>query len=81
MVIELDGVDSLTVFDILRKAHEVDYISTAAGVLVREIDSVYNSRGFYWLYSVNHDMPQVAADRYMTRDGDTIRWHFRRINK
>ncbi|UCG62235.1 MAG: DUF4430 domain-containing protein [Candidatus Zixiibacteriota bacterium] len=81
LVIELNGIDSLTVFDVLLKAHEVDYFSTAAGVLVRGIDSVTNSRGFFWLYSVNYSMPRVAADRYMTRHGDTVRWHYRRISK
>ena len=81
LTIELQGGDSLTVLEVLMQTHEVDYINTAAGVFVRGIDSVDSSDRFFWLYSVNDDMPQVSADRYITRSGDVVKWHFRRISK
>lgn len=77
LVIEMSGQDSLSVFDILRAHHQVDYFSTAAGVFVRAIDSLGGGSQTYWVYSVNDSMAQVASDRYITRDGDLIRWHFR----
>jgi hypothetical protein len=81
LVIELQGVDSLTAFELLIREHEVDYLTTAAGVFVRGIDSINGSDDYFWLFSVNDEMPPIAADRYMTRDGDRVLWHFRRINK
>lgn len=79
VVIELRGVDSVTVFEILRRAHEVDFFTTAAGVFVKAIDSLENSNDFFWVYSVNGTMPQVASDKYLTSNGDSIRWHYRSI--
>lgn len=81
LVIVLAGSDSLSVFDILKLAHEVDYVTTASGVFVRGIDSINASDDFFWLFSVNDEMPPVAADRYLTRKGDVVKWHFRRIDK
>lgn len=78
LVIELTGVDSVSVFDLLLQEHDVDYVSGGMGVFVKAIDSVENSPGVYWLYSVNDTIAQVAADRYITSDGDRVRWHFRR---
>lgn len=79
LVIEMKGVDSLSVFDILMANHEVDYLSTAAGVFVRAIDSIEGGARLYWVYSVNDSMGETAADRYITNEGDRIKWHFRRI--
>lgn len=81
LTVELQGMDSLTVLEVLTQTHQVDCINTAAGVFVRGIDSVYGSDDYFWLYSVNDSMPQVAADRCLTRSGDVVKWHFRRIDK
>jgi hypothetical protein len=78
IVIELVGADSQTVFDLLQSSHQVTYRSTAAGVFVTAIDSIENGGGAYWIYSVNDSLPQVACDRYITKDGDIVRWHFRK---
>ena len=79
LIVELRGVDSLTVFDILKSSHRVDFATTAAGVFVKGIDSVENGGDFYWIYSVNDSMAQTAADRYVTTQGDIICWHYRRM--
>ncbi len=81
LVIELIGEDSLSVFEILKMNHEVEYKSSLVGVFVTAIDSVRNSRTAFWVYSVNDSMPQVGCDRYVTKSGDVIKWHFRKMKK
>lgn len=81
LIIEMEGVDSLSVFDVLKAQHQVDYFSTAAGVFVRAIDSIGGDSRTFWVYSVNDSVAQVACDRYITRSGDRIRWHFRRLER
>ncbi len=81
LVITLVGIDSTSVFDLLRREHEVDYFSTTAGVFVRAVDSVGSSPSVYWVYSVNDSNPNVAADKLQTRDGDRVVWHLRRSRK
>jgi hypothetical protein len=78
VVIELTGADSTSVFDLLTEKHDVDCVSTSLGVFVRAIDSIENGPGAYWLYTINDTMADVASDRYITSDGDRIRWHFRK---
>lgn len=79
VVIELVGVDSSSVLDLLVSAHQVDYRPSLAGAFVTAIDSVENSDNCFWLYSVNDSMARVASDNYITRDGDRVKWHFRRM--
>lgn len=78
LVIEYAGADSVTVFDLLCADHKVDYQATASGVFVKGIDSIPSGDGYFWIYSVNDSISQVAADRYMTASTDRIKWHFRR---
>ena len=77
LIIEMTGVDSLTVFDILVKEHEVKHMTSLKGVYVIGINSISNEGGYYWLYSVNGVMGDVACDKQVTKDGDAIRWHYR----
>ena len=79
--IELTGADSITVFDLLKSAHQVDYLVTAGGVFVKSIDSVTNGTSVFWIYSVNDTNPKVAADRMLTRTGDRVVWHFRKMGE
>jgi hypothetical protein len=81
IVIELIGVDSVSVFELLQAEHEIEYRSTAAGKIVTEIDDVAVGGGYFWLYSVNDSLATVACDIYRTSDGDRVRWHFREIGK
>jgi hypothetical protein len=80
LVIELPGADSQTVFDLLRRNYQVEYKSSVLGVFVTAIDSIENSSGVYWVYSVNDSLPKVASDKYITKDGDMIKWHFRKTH-
>jgi hypothetical protein len=81
VTIELTGADSATVFDLLKARHRVDYLSTAGGVFVKSIDSVANGTSVFWIYSVNDTNPKVAADRMLTRTGDRVVWHFRKMGE
>ena len=81
LIIELTGVDSMTVFQLLKSTHDVDYQSSAQGIFVQAIDSIPNGERTYWMYSVNDSMGQVACDQYMTRTGDRIRWHYRKLGE
>lgn len=78
IVIEFAGVDSQTVFDLLKDSHQVEYKPSALGVFVTAIDSIENSANACWIYSVNDSIPPVACDRYVTRNGDLVRWHLRK---
>ncbi len=81
VAVELVGADSVTVFDLLKQTHTVDYVSTAGGVFVKGIDSVNNGTSTYWVYSVNDTNPKVAADLMYTHSGDKVVWHFRKMKE
>jgi len=81
VIIELAGADSQTVFDLLRNGRQVEYRSSAMGVFVTAIDSIENGGGAYWLYSVNDSILPVACDKYVTKIGDIVKWHFRKTTR
>ncbi len=78
VVIEFAGVDSETVFHLLKSNRHVEYRSSVMGVFITAIDSIENGGGAYWIYSVNDSMPQVACDKYITKNGDVVKWLFRK---
>lgn len=77
VVVELSGRDSTSVLTLLEEKHEIVSVSSAMGTFVKAIDNVENSHFAFWLYSVNGEMSDVGADKYITSDGDTVKWHFR----
>ena len=81
VIIEFAGADSQTVFDLLKDSHEVEYKSSVMGIFVTAIDLIENSAGAYWIYSVNDSVPQVACDKYVTKNGDVVKWHFRKMRE
>ncbi len=47
------------------------------GTLVQGMKGAANGTGGkYWQYFVNNEMPQIGADSYIIKDGDTIEWRF-----
>ena len=78
LTLVMSSEDSVSVLDLLRRHHEADIRSSALGSFVTAIDSIENGGGAFWVYSVNADLPQTAADNYMVGPKDTVRWHFRR---
>lgn len=81
LVIIYDGIDSMNVLEILMRNHDVNTVSSAMGIFVRGIDSIENSSEAFWLYSVNDTVADRAADNYMTKAGDIVKWHYRFINQ
>jgi hypothetical protein len=79
LIIELEGQAGKSVFEITRGAHDIGFIDSDAGVFVYSIDSLEINSDYGWMYSVNNSMGRVASDRYITGDGDTIRWHYRKF--
>ena len=77
LTVELTGLDSLSVFELLQKSHQVSYHPTALGVFVTGIDSLENNSHHFWVYSVNDSFPQIASDKYLTATGDRVVWHYR----
>lgn len=81
LVLKMTSEDSISVFELLDQKHELDIKKTATGTFIIAIDSVKNSDGIFWVYSVNDKMGQMASDNYFTKPGDIIKWHFRNFNK
>lgn len=81
LVIELAGVDSLTVLELLQREHDVKYRNTAAGAFVTSIGSATSSAEYFWLFSVNDSFPTVACDRCVISGNDRVKWHFRRVGR
>ncbi|MFZ1684866.1 MAG: DUF4430 domain-containing protein [Candidatus Zixiibacteriota bacterium] len=79
-VIALVGRDSVSVLDLLKESHTVNSWGTVMGTYVESIDSLKNSSTVFWIYSVNDSIPQVASDKWMTRTGDRVAWHFRKLS-
>ncbi|MDH3890843.1 MAG: DUF4430 domain-containing protein [candidate division Zixibacteria bacterium] len=77
LIYEMVGVDSMTVLDVLLQQYDVKYMSSLQGAYVTRIDDVPNEGGYFWMYSVNGEMGAVACDKYTTKEGDRIRWHYR----
>ncbi len=81
VTIELAGIDSTSVFELLQVSHRVEYRNSAMGVFVTSIDAVEGGSSYYWVYSVNDSMGQIAADDYVTAEGDRVKWHFRKSSQ
>ncbi|MFH2036552.1 MAG: DUF4430 domain-containing protein [Candidatus Zixiibacteriota bacterium] len=79
LIVDLVGRDSISVFDLLREEHQVDFIESAVGNFVHAVDSVSINQNFGWMYSVNDTMGTVASDKYITKDGDVVKWHYRKF--
>jgi hypothetical protein len=76
-VISYDGVESRTAYDLLKEKYKVEVDQSSFGVMVRSINGLKNSDKEFWLYSVNDKQPDVAADKYITKIGDKIKWEYK----
>ena len=79
LVIVLEGQEGKSVFEITELDHDIKFISSIAGNFIEAIDSIEISSSYGWMYSVNGTMGQVASDKYITRDGDIIKWYYRQF--
>lgn len=57
------------------KAHyRIEYDSSGAGVFVKSVDGIPQSKTAYWLYFINGKGGQVSCEEYLPSAGDTIEW-------
>ena len=74
--------EGMTAFDLLKeKAEELNLnLETKTydiGIMIEAIGDKKNGEGQkYWLYYVNGEMPQVAADKYLLKVGDKVEFKF-----
>ena len=81
VVIALAGEDSVSVLELLQRDHEVAFKSSVMGKFVTAVDSLESGSSVFWVYTVNDSSPAVACDRFLTSNGDTVRWHFRKSTR
>lgn len=75
--ISYEGQDGKTAYGILKENYQVEADESSLGVMVTSINGLKNSDGEYWLYSVNGRQPDVAADKYETKNGDKVLWEYK----
>nr|MBN2278613.1 DUF4430 domain-containing protein [candidate division Zixibacteria bacterium] len=80
LILVLEGQEGKSVLEVTLENHKVDYIKSIDGSFVNAIDSVEVGIKYGWMYSVNDSMGQVASDKYITHDGDTVKWHYRKFD-
>ncbi len=78
LTIELDGKDGMSVLDLTLEKHEVEAHESPMGTFVKSIDSVASGDGYWWLFTINDSTINTACDKYVTKDGDVIKWHFKK---
>jgi len=77
LVITQVAEDSITALELLTSRHETQLHNTAMGTFVTAINGHEAGHDAFWVYSVNGDLPDLAADKQIVEPGDTVRWHFR----
>lgn len=75
--VNLIGVDGKSAMDLLKDNTKVEYTDSATGVFITSINGIVNSNKEFWMYSVNGVDATVAADKYITKSGDQIKWEYR----
>ena len=70
-----------TVFSVLKNVAEREKINLETkqydfGVFVQKIDKSESTAKNAWIYYVNGESGQIAADQYKVKDGDNITWKF-----
>ncbi len=74
--------EGMTAFDLLQKKTQELNINLKTqnydlGVFIEAIgDKENGTDGQYWLYYVNGEMPQVAADKQIIKTGDNVEFKF-----
>lgn len=74
--------DGMTAFSLLKEETErinlnFEFKTYDIGVFIEKIGDMENGEdGKYWLYYVNGEMPQVAADKQLLNSGDKVEFKF-----
>jgi hypothetical protein len=75
--IEYNGAEGMSALNLLLELADVKYENSEAGAYVTAINGLANTDNEFWLYSVNDEQAMVAADKYITKDGDKIKWEYK----
>lgn len=73
-VISYKGVDGKNALDLLKANHRVDAKTYSYGSFVTTIDGIQPDASHFWAFYVNDQFSQVAADKYVTKSTDDLRW-------
>lgn len=76
-VIMYDGIDGKTAYDLLKEKYKVEADQQSFGVMVKSINGLVATDKEFWLYSVNDKPADVAADKYVTKTGDKVKWEYK----
>lgn len=68
------AADSGSVFDQSRQTYNLQYDSSEAGIFVKSIEGVSQSKQAFWLYTVNGQPGNLACEQFPVAPGDTIVW-------
>ena len=66
----------VTVFELLKSHHEVEYRQTPSGIFVTGIDSISNTTSSYWMYFVNDSAGTTASDRRLLFGREKVEWRY-----
>ena len=77
--IDYEGQDGRTVLDLLLASHQVETQESDLGVLVTTIDGTGGDPDTFWLYYVDGEQAPMAADKYVTKNGQAIEWRYERF--
>lgn len=72
--ITYQGADGKTALELLKSKADVKTKASSLGELVESINGQDGGGQKFWLYYVNDQPAQVGADKYETKDSDTIEW-------
>lgn len=75
--ITYSGEDGKTVYDILNENYQVEADTSSFGVMVKSINGLAATDSEFWLYSVNGESGNVAADKAVTKSDDTVLWEYK----
>ena len=75
--VSYQGKEGQSAFDILKSKYKVESNSSSLGVMVTAIEGVKQTDKEFWLYEVNGTQPDVGADKYVTKNTDTIKWQLK----
>lgn len=76
-IVEYSGVERKNVLELLQQNAKVEYTPNDNGAFITSVNGIKNSDTEFWLYSVNGVDATVAADKYITKSGDRIKWEYK----
>ncbi len=75
-LIQYEGKEGKSAFELLKANSQVVASESPLGVFITEINGIKNTNEEFWLFYINGELAPVGADKYITKDGDTIEWRF-----